>query len=362
MNCEQTNRAGENMGAPGRPYGKHQGFLGAVSRRRKGRAGKTAAEYLNLASERVGRKHVTSERGIQSKTRQHLLNQQQPREQRLLEVDPGHPLSPSRQHLLADTGSPQLFPANLWTPPEMSPFGGWGMLAAFLALLCCRGSGEEQFEVSMEPKHLLVGSGEFQVINLTASCMDPKKLVLETALHKTFLEGQAQWKLFKVINISENMERMCSFICDGKEEMKVFNITVFYPPKQVLLTLSHTSVAVGTLFTIECLVPTVAPLEGLTVTLLRGTEVLYNHTFVGTAPFSQDAVVTHNTTAHREDGHHNFSCEAQMDLRSRGGGLVHRVSDPQRLEVKEPVPNNQMVIMAIVIVPLLLFVAFVLLH
>ena len=44
----------------------------------------------------------------------------------------------------------------------------------------------------MEPKHLLVGSGEFQVINLTASCMDPKKLVLETALHKTFLEGQAQ--------------------------------------------------------------------------------------------------------------------------------------------------------------------------
>ena len=79
----------------------------------------------------------------------------------------------------------------------------------------------------MEPKHLLVGSGEFQVINLTASCMDPKKLVLETALHKTFLEGQAQWKLFKVINISENMERMCSFICDGKEEMKVFNITVF---------------------------------------------------------------------------------------------------------------------------------------
>ena len=55
MNCEQTNRAGENMGAPGRRYGKCQGFLGAVSRRRKGRAGKTAAEYINLASERVGR-------------------------------------------------------------------------------------------------------------------------------------------------------------------------------------------------------------------------------------------------------------------------------------------------------------------
>ena len=102
----------------------------------------------------------------------------------------------------------------------------------------------------------------------------------------------------------------------------------------MLLTLSHTSVAVGTLFTIECRVPAVAPLEGLTVTLLRGTEILYNQTFVGTARFPQDAVVTHHTTAHREDGHHNFSCKAQMDLCSRGGGLVHRFSDPQRLEVK----------------------------
>lgn len=79
----------------------------------------------------------------------------------------------------------------------------------------------------MEPNHLLVGSGEFQVINFTASCTDPKKLVLETALHKTFLEDQAQWKLFKVISISKNMELMCSFICGGKEGMKVFNITVF---------------------------------------------------------------------------------------------------------------------------------------
>ncbi|XP_061248350.1 intercellular adhesion molecule 2-like [Bos javanicus] len=238
----------------------------------------------------------------------------------------------------------------------MSPFGGWGALAAFLTLLCCRGSGEKAFE---GPEHLMVGSGEVQVINCTASCTDPKSLVLETHLNKTLLDSQAQWKLFKVYNISKDEQLLCSFTCAGKQEMKVFNITVFYPPKQVLLTLSHTSVAVGTLFTIKCRVPAVAPLEGLTVTLLRGTEILYNQTFVGTAPFPQDAVVTHNTTAHREDGHRNFSCEAKMDLRSRGGGLVHRVSDPQRLEVKEPEPSNQMVIMAIVIVLLLLFVTFV---
>lgn len=230
------------------------------------------------------------------------------------------------------------------------------MLAAFLTLLCCRGSGEKAFE---GPEHLMVGSGEFQVINCTASCTDPKKLVLETHLNKTLLESQAQWKLFRVYNISKDEQLLCSFTCAGKQETKVFNITVFYPPKQVLLTLSHTSVAIGTLFTIECMVPAVAPLEGLTVTLLRGTEILHNQTFEETAPFPHDAVVTHHTTAHREDGLHNFSCEAWMDLRSRGGGLVHRVSDSQRLEVKEPEPNYQMVIMAIVIVLLLLFVTFV---
>ncbi|XDB61446.1 hypothetical protein AB1E18_014803 [Capra hircus] len=223
-----------------------------------------------------------------------------------------------------------------------------------------RGSGEEEFEVPKEPKHRMVGSGEFQVINCTASCTDPEKLVLETALHKTLLEGQAQWKLFKVVNISENVELMCSFTCGGRQETKVFIVTVFYPPKQVLLTLWPTSVAAGTLFTIECRVPAVAPLEGLTVTLLRGTEILYNQTIVGTAPSPQDALVSHKTTAHSEDGHHNFSCEAQMDLRSHGGGLVHRVSDPQRLEVKEPEPKTQMVIIiAVVIVLLLVFVTFV---
>ncbi|CAI9163590.1 unnamed protein product [Rangifer tarandus platyrhynchus] len=251
-----------------------------------------------------------------------------------------------------------MLPVSLRMPLAMAPFGGWGALAAFLSLLCCRGSGEKAFE---GPEQLMVGSGEFQFINCTASCTDPKRLVLETALNKTLLESQTQWKLFKVYNISKDEELLCSSTCGGKQETKVFHIAVFYPPKQVLLTLSPTSVAVGTLFTIECRVPAVAPLECLIVTLLRGPEILCNQTFVWTTLSPQDAVVTHNTTAHREDGLYNFSCKAQMDLRSRGGGLVHRVSDPQRLEVKEPVPNNQTVIIAIVIVLLLLFVTFVLL-
>lgn len=101
----------------------------------------------------------------------------------------------------------------------------------------------------------------------------------------------------------------------------------------MLLTLQPTFVTVGTWFTIECRVPSVAPFETLTITLLRGSEILYNETLRGTTPSPQEAIVTHNTTALRKDGHHNFTCQAKMDLQSRGGHLIHRVSDPQVLEV-----------------------------
>uniref|UniRef100_A0A8C0E355 Intercellular adhesion molecule 2 n=1 Tax=Balaenoptera musculus TaxID=9771 RepID=A0A8C0E355_BALMU len=220
----------------------------------------------------------------------------------------------------------------------MSPFGGWGLLSAFLALLCCTGSGEEAFEVRMWPEQLM------------------------TTLHKTLLEEQAQWKLYEVFNVSQDTDVICHFTCSGKQESRSLNISVFYPPKQVLLKLWPTLVAVGRSFTIQCRVPSVAPLEGLTVTLLRGSEIVYNQTFVGTTLSPQEAMVTHNTTAHREDDRHNFSCRAEMDLRSRGGDLVHSVSDPQALDVYEPAQDNQtVIIITVVSVLLFLFVTSVLL-
>ena len=86
------------------------------------------------------------------------------------------------------------------------------------------GSGEKAFE---GPERLMVGSGEFQFINCTASCKDPKRLVLETALNKILLEDQTQWKLFKVYNMSKDEELLCSSTCGDKQETKVFHIAVF---------------------------------------------------------------------------------------------------------------------------------------
>lgn len=101
----------------------------------------------------------------------------------------------------------------------------------------------------------------------------------------------------------------------------------------MLLTLQPTYVSLGGSFTIECRVPDVAPLEKLTLTLLHGNRTLHKKTFEGATAGLQEALTTHNTTAHREDGNHNFSCKAELNLHSLGQSSIWKVSEPQMLEV-----------------------------
>uniref|UniRef100_H0WNM3 Intercellular adhesion molecule 2 n=1 Tax=Otolemur garnettii TaxID=30611 RepID=H0WNM3_OTOGA len=259
-------------------------------------------------------------------------------------------------------GSSQPFPRSLWTPPEMSPFGCWGLPAALLALLCCPGCGEKAFEVYMWPETLVVESTESQLVNCSTSCNQPEKGGLETILHKTLLEQGPQWKQYLVSNISQDTKLLCYFACSGEQKSRVANVLVYKPPKQVTLKLQPTWVAMGKPFTIECRVPAVKPLENLTLTLFRGSETLYNQTFERQTPAPQEVTATFNTSAQREDRHYNFSCLAVLDLKSHGGGVFRRVSDPQMLEIYEPVQDRQMIIIVTVVsVLLFLFVTSVLL-
>lgn len=105
------------------------------------------------------------------------------------------------------------------------------------------------------------------------------------------------------------------------------------PPKQVMLKLQPTRVAVGTSFTIECRVAAVEPLESLTLTVFRGQETVHNQTFVGAAPVPLEAATTVISTAPQGSGPLNFSCQAELDLRSRGGDLIRSISEPQVLQV-----------------------------
>ncbi|XP_019660738.1 intercellular adhesion molecule 2 isoform X2 [Ailuropoda melanoleuca] len=217
-------------------------------------------------------------------------------------------------------------------PLEMSPFGCWGLPTALLALFCCPGSGEG-FEVRMYPEQLLVEPGGSKFINCSTSCAQPEAGGLETALTKSLLQSGPQWNQYVVSNISQDTVIYCYFTCSGRQKLKSLNVSVFYPPEQVLLKLQPAWVAAGGSFTAECHVPAVRPLESLTLTLLHGKEALCNKTFTGEKNGTRGATVTHNSTAHREDSRHNFSCHAHLDLRSRGGSILRSVSEPQMLKV-----------------------------
>lgn len=244
----------------------------------------------------------------------------------------------------------------------MSAFCRWGLPAALLALLFCPGSGEAAFAVYASPEQLVVKHGASSEINCSTSCPQPAISGLETTMSKLLLDSQPQWKRYRVSNISADTVVYCHFTCSGEQVLRNVSVTVFHPPEPVLLKLEPAWVTVGKAFTMECRVPAVAPLENLNLTLLRGQEPLHVKTFVGATAAPQEASVTHNGTAHKEDGRHNFSCRAELDLRPRGGSIIRRTSEPQRLEIHEPVPDNQMVIIiAVVSVLLLLFVASVLL-
>ncbi|XP_039715229.1 intercellular adhesion molecule 2 isoform X1 [Pteropus medius] len=217
----------------------------------------------------------------------------------------------------------------------MSPFGFWGLPAALLALLYCPGSGEKA------PEQVAVKRGEPYKVNCTSSCPHPQIRGLETTLNKVELQKHAQWTEYLVSNVSQDTVMYCHFTCSGKQMSKTISVRVFHPPEQVLLELQPARVTVGRPFTIVCSVPAVAPLEKLTLTLLHGKKPLHTQTFGSGKDDPQEATATHNATAHKEDGHHNFSCRAELDLRSLGGDIISSVSEARALQVYAVAPETE---------------------
>ncbi|KAM4844591.1 intercellular adhesion molecule 2 [Thomomys bottae] len=256
-----------------------------------------------------------------------------------------------------------LFPPTPWSPPEMTFFGFWSLLTALLVLLGCLGSGGQAFEVYMWPEKQAVEIRGSMEVNCSTSCLQPHVGGLETALQRILIDSHPQWQQFLVSNISQDTVLYCHFTCDGKQKSKSLSISVYERPTQVMLKLKPSRVAVGKSFTIECRVPAVKPLQSLTLTLFHGKEILQNQTFRDALSASHEATTTFTSTAQREDGLLNFSCQAELDLRSLGGRLFHTISEPQVLEVYvEPIQDSQMVIIITVVsVLLFLFVTSVLL-
>uniref|UniRef100_A0A8C8ZLV2 Intercellular adhesion molecule N-terminal domain-containing protein n=1 Tax=Prolemur simus TaxID=1328070 RepID=A0A8C8ZLV2_PROSS len=138
------------------------------------------------------------------------------------------------------------------------------------------GATEELFEVSVWPNQALVEYGQSLTVNCSTTCPELGPSGIETFLKKT------KW----------NSVLQCFFSCAGIQKDISLGITVYEPPKEVILELQPTWVAMDETFTVTCHVPSVASLENLTLTLLQGNEELYRNNFVSLAVASQRAEVT----------------------------------------------------------------------
>ncbi|XP_038180502.1 intercellular adhesion molecule 5 [Arvicola amphibius] len=214
---------------------------------------------------------------------------------------------------------------------KMILLGVWTLLA----LIPCPGTTEELFEVSVWPNQALVEFGQSLTVNCSTTCPDPGPSGIETFFRKSQLGKGPQWKEFVLEDVTESSVLHCFFSCAGVQKDTALRITMYQPPEQVILDLQPEWVAMDEAFTVKCHVPSVAPLQSLTLTLLQDDRELHRKDFMGFSVASQRAEVTVNVRAQRENDRSNFSCHAELDLSLHGGGLLHGRSATKELRIFE---------------------------
>lgn len=164
------------------------------------------------------------------------------------------------------------------------------------------------------------------MVNCSTTCPDPGPGGIETLLKRTQVGKGPQWKEFLLEDVTQNSIVQCFFSCTGIQKDISLGITVYQPPEQVIMELQPAWVAVDEAFIVTCHVPSVTPLEDLTLTLLQNDQELHKKNFRSLSTASQRAEITINVKAQMEDDRCNFSCRAELDLSSRGGGLFRNSS------------------------------------
>uniref|UniRef100_A0A8D1RNV3 Ig-like domain-containing protein n=1 Tax=Sus scrofa TaxID=9823 RepID=A0A8D1RNV3_PIG len=196
-------------------------------------------------------------------------------------------------------------------------------------------AAEELFEVSVWPDQAFVKYGQSLMVNCSTTCPDPGPGGIETLLKRTQVGKGPQWKEFLLEDVTQNSIVQCFFSCTGIQKDISLGITVYQPPEQVIMELQPAWVAVDEAFIVTCHVPSVTPLEGLTLTLLQNDQELHKKNFRSLSAASQRAEITINVKAQMEDDRCNFSCRAELDLSSRGGGLFRNSSAIKVLRIFE---------------------------
>ncbi|XP_006875225.1 PREDICTED: intercellular adhesion molecule 3 [Chrysochloris asiatica] len=189
-------------------------------------------------------------------------------------------------------------------------------LFGILLPVCCLlfpGAQGQALSLQVDPQDPVVPKGGWLLMNCSAKCLYPKKLVLETALSKESVGRGPSWVTYRLLNVTGDSEVICAGFCNGSQITISTNITVYGLPDRVELEPLPLWQPVGKNLTLRCQVWGGAPRDKLTVVLLRGKEELSRQPALG-----EPAEAMATVLARREDHGTNFSCRTELDLRSRG--------------------------------------------
>ncbi|XP_066468796.1 intercellular adhesion molecule 5 [Tiliqua scincoides] len=207
-------------------------------------------------------------------------------------------------------------------------------LEKILIINAISGAERHVFDVTVWPQNPVVEHGGSLWLNCSTSCQEADaRGDLETSLIKERRDNGTSWAAFQLVNITEWAPAPeCFFSCDGAHKSVRANIMVYRIPKQVALDLVPLLEA-GTVYTLTCRIPNVAPIQNLTVMLSKGKEILHMKTFQNhTAPEASDVVVNHTINAQQTDHRKKVTCHTALDLRPEGQ-LFEKSSVGQLLKV-----------------------------
>ncbi|KAH0628771.1 hypothetical protein JD844_010275 [Phrynosoma platyrhinos] len=181
------------------------------------------------------------------------------------------------------------------------------------------GAEEENF-VRIWPEKPVVEFGGSVVLNCSSNCGN---VGLETSLNKVPIgHGNTgiNWKAFNLTNVNQwAVTPLCYARCvTGAAKPRRANFTVYRAPEHVVLD-PVPKMEVGKEYNLICRVPSVAPIQNLTVTLFKGGKELHVKTFENDAdPEAREVVVTHAITVQKEDHGEEVTCKAALDLGPEG--------------------------------------------
>ncbi|XP_063150386.1 intercellular adhesion molecule 5-like isoform X4 [Candoia aspera] len=177
-----------------------------------------------------------------------------------------------------------------------------------------KGAAKEDF-VRISPENPMVQFGGSLVLNCSASC---ENIGLETAFTKVLIGEGPGWKAFNLSNVDHwTANLLCYANCEGLQTARA-TITIYKPPESIKLD-PVPEMEVGKPYNLTCWVSGVAPIQNLTVTLLKGAEQLLVKTFEHhTEPEAGPVAVSHRIIAQQSDHNKTVTCQTSLDLRPRG--------------------------------------------